>query len=309
MHKVFHVNVVRAFGYFVYPEDGAGFILMEYVDGLEIRDYVEQYPEQIDSIFQQAIDGFAHLESRGILHRDIRWGNIMVANNGVVKIIDLGFGKAIEMHHDFNNSVTFLNWCFDAPAEFAQKRYDFTTEVYFVGKMFEILVKDLNIESFSFRSVVSEMTVSDPLKRIASFEAVAAAARNNQFAEIEFSDHELETYRVFASEAIGPLVHIVAGSKNKSDIKKLIGSLEEIWMKYGLEEDFGEIEVVINALITGPYRYYSKRRMTVDVLKRFLSFLKNCPSEKQRMVLSNLHTRLDAVPRAPVEDEDDEIPF
>ena len=47
-------------------------------------------------MFIQAVAGFAYLERAGILHRDIRSGNLMVGGDGVLKIIDLGFGKKIE---------------------------------------------------------------------------------------------------------------------------------------------------------------------------------------------------------------------
>ena len=74
-----------------------------------------------------------------MLHRDIRAGNLLVDNDGQLKIIDLGFGKQVNTSLDFDKSIT-LNWWCATPDEFRFKRYDFGTEVYFVGKLFEQLI-------------------------------------------------------------------------------------------------------------------------------------------------------------------------
>ena len=87
LHDVYHQNVVRVFNYHLYPEKMTGYILMEYVDGSDIDEYVRANPSSLASIFNQTIKGFCHLESRNILHRDIRPMNLMVTNDGTVKII------------------------------------------------------------------------------------------------------------------------------------------------------------------------------------------------------------------------------
>lgn len=93
MHKLFHNNIVRIYNYYLFEEYHTGYILMEYIDGSNIEEYLKLYPENINNIFEQIINGFAYLESQNILHRDIRSGNILVDKNGFVKIIDFGFGK------------------------------------------------------------------------------------------------------------------------------------------------------------------------------------------------------------------------
>src|SRR5262245_37146304 len=79
-----------------------------------------------------------YVQRAGILHRDIRMQNFMVRKDGRLKIIDLGFGKRAETSADFDKSIS-LNWWCQTPDEFQESRYDFTTEVYFVGKLFERL--------------------------------------------------------------------------------------------------------------------------------------------------------------------------
>jgi serine/threonine protein kinase len=144
LHLLQHNNVVRVFNYYLYPDKVSGYILMEYVDGEDIEDFTAEFPDKLNDLFTQAIDGFSYLERSGVLHRDIRAGNLLVSSEGILKIIDLGFGKRVNTSLDFDKSIT-LNWWCATPDEFRFKRYDFTTEVYFVGKLFEQLI-DANIQ-------------------------------------------------------------------------------------------------------------------------------------------------------------------
>ncbi len=70
LHILNHPNVVRVFNYYLYPDQLAGYILMELVNGKDIEEYLTLNPEQANQIFLQTVDGFNHLEKNGILHRD-----------------------------------------------------------------------------------------------------------------------------------------------------------------------------------------------------------------------------------------------
>lgn len=109
LHLLYHKNIVRVFNYYLYPNYFTGYIVMEFIEGLEIDSYLEKYPENINNIFEQVIDGFVYLEEKSILHRDIRPANIMVDNEHNVKIIDFGFGKQQEFIYDEKKSIS-LNW-------------------------------------------------------------------------------------------------------------------------------------------------------------------------------------------------------
>lgn len=156
LHQIHHPNVVRVFNYHLYPTLLTGYITMEYVDGTDIDDYVRAAPEQINEIFLQTISGFQYLEANKILHRDIRPNNILVRNDGILKIIDLGFGKKVGGSLDFDKSIT-LNWWCELPNEFTESVYDFRTEVYFVGKLFEKIIQDYQVEHFKYLEILKQM--------------------------------------------------------------------------------------------------------------------------------------------------------
>jgi len=96
---------------------------MDFIEGSEIQEYLKENPDKIDDIFIQTIYGFKYLEEVEILHRDIRPQNLLVSKNGIVKIIDFGFGKEIFFSTGFDKSIT-LNWRYAPPNEFEKQVYD-----------------------------------------------------------------------------------------------------------------------------------------------------------------------------------------
>ena len=83
---------------------------MEYVEGKNIGGFITEYVElledvSLDDVFFQLIDGFYYIEEHGIIHRDIREGNILIDKTGTVKIIDFGIGKIFEKKADDSDSL------------------------------------------------------------------------------------------------------------------------------------------------------------------------------------------------------------
>ena len=67
LYKMNHPRIVRVFNYYLYPDQWTGYILMEYINGSDIEQYLSSSPHSFDDLFKQAIDGFAYLESQNIL--------------------------------------------------------------------------------------------------------------------------------------------------------------------------------------------------------------------------------------------------
>lgn len=193
LHKIHHDNLVRIFNYYLYPDVSTGYILMEFIDGQDIDDYVADAPHHVNELFAQTIAGFAHLEARDILHRDIRPGNLMVRGDGRVKIIDLGFGKQVQTSADFKKSIT-LNWWCEPPMEFESSLYNFTTEIYFVGKLFEKLLRENSISHFKYGEILRRMCDRNPETRVATFALVQQEIGRDLFLGLDFSATELAAH-------------------------------------------------------------------------------------------------------------------
>jgi eukaryotic-like serine/threonine-protein kinase len=309
LHLLNHQNVVRVFNYYLYPELLTGYILMEYVCGSDIEDFLSKRPEDINEVFVQVIDGFAHLEKNKILHRDIRPQNVMVSEDGAVKIIDFGFGKQTFNSDDYGKSIT-LNWWCDPPPEFKDAKYDFRTEVYFVGKLFEKIIIDSNIEHFKHMNLLGRMCVAQPTNRVASFFEVRKELLSEKFLDIGFEDWELEAYREFSSSLYGAASKIEESTKYYDDIVEIQTKLEDCYKKVMLEEYVPNSAVVLKCFINGSYYYNTHHSFQVEVLRKFLDFFRSCSREKKNIVIGNIQTKLDAVKRYAVKvNFDDDIPF
>ncbi len=197
LHRVYHENVVRVFNYYLYPEVLTGYILMEFIEGSDIEDFLAASPELINEVFLQAISGFHRLEANGILHRDIRPLNLLVRDDGSVKIIDFGFGKQVLAPEDFDKSIS-LNWWCEPPEEFSRAIYDFGTEVYFVGKLFERIIQENGLDDFKYAAILGRMCQLSPSDRISRFSEVDRYLQSDRFFEIGFSEDEIICYRHFA---------------------------------------------------------------------------------------------------------------
>ena len=305
-----HPNVVRVFNYYLYPAQLTGYILMEYVQGFDIEDYLSKHPEDINEVFVQAIEGFAHLEKNKILHRDIRPQNVMVAEDGVVKIIDFGFGKQTFNQDDFGKSIT-LNWWCEPPPEFKESIYDYKTEVYFVGKLFEKIIADVNIKHFKHMSLLGRMCISSRNARIAFFSEVRKDLLAEKFLDIGFEDAELETYRDFSGSLYSAVSKIEGSTKYYDDVGEIQIKLEECYKKVMLEEHVPDSSLVVRCFINGQYYYNKSHYFRVDMLRAFLNLYRSSSREKKNIIIGNLQTKLDAVKRydKPLPNFDDDIPF
>ena len=308
LHQVYHENVVRVFNYYLYPDKFTGYILMEFIEGTDVREYLAQFPELINEVFLQTIEGFRYLEDHNILHRDIRPGNIMVRNDGIVKIIDFGFGKQAIADSDFNKSVS-LNWWCELPAEFSDQIYDFRTEVYFVGKLFEGFIQEYQISNFKYLAMLNKMCEHNPDVRIERFSDVTKGIQSDMFFEIGFNDDEIYYYRNFADEMVQHITKIDDQASYANDVDRVQNAIENAYRQFMLEETVPDSAVIIRCILNGSY-FYQKKRFPVQAVKDFLHLLKSSSPEKKRIIFSNLRTRLDSIARyADAPNVSDDLPF
>src|SRR5499425_1730045 len=79
--------------------DELHFIVMQYVEGLNVRELVNGRPLELKSALSIAIqvcEALTAAHNRGIIHRDIKANNVMVTKDGQVKVLDFGLAKLLE---------------------------------------------------------------------------------------------------------------------------------------------------------------------------------------------------------------------
>lgn len=307
MHLLYHRNVVRIFNYHLYPDKGTGYILMEYVQGTDIEEFLSVNPDKANSIFSQVIEGFSYLQQNNILHRDIRPMNILVSKDAVVKIIDFGFGKKIEFDDSFNKSIS-LNWYYTVPDEFNHKTYDFKTEVYFVGKLFESIIVKNKIDGFAYNDILKSM-IQNYDSRVESFFDVSRNITEKSSLYNSFDDYERDIYQQF----IGDLKSIFASMDGTqtyiSDVPKIVNSLDNLYQSQMLEYNIQNVAELAQIFVKGGYKYWTQREVSVDVVKDFANWFSGLHLNKQKIVLTHIWKRLDTVKTENKESGTDDLPF
>ncbi|MFO0869812.1 MAG: bifunctional serine/threonine-protein kinase/formylglycine-generating enzyme family protein [Pirellulales bacterium] len=103
-----HPNIVRATD--ADESDGTHYLVMEYVDGCNLSELVRRTgPLAVSDaceLIRQAAIGLQHAHEAGLVHRDVKPGNLMLATDGLVKLLDLGLANLQQSDGDRGLTAT-----------------------------------------------------------------------------------------------------------------------------------------------------------------------------------------------------------
>jgi eukaryotic-like serine/threonine-protein kinase len=141
-----HPNVVGVYDWGV--TDGTYFMVMEFVRGQNLRALLQHFdrlePAQVAEVTLQVLAALDHAHGHGIVHRDVKPENILIAENGTLKVADFGLARAFADSHvsqaegTVTGTVQYL-----APEQVQGEPADPRTDLYATGiVMFELLTGD-----------------------------------------------------------------------------------------------------------------------------------------------------------------------
>ena len=90
-----HIAQIHEIG----EHDGTHFIVMEFVDGVTLREKIHREPTDLKKLLkylQQVAEGLSKAHAAGIVHRDLKPDNIMITRDGFAKVLDFGLAKLVE---------------------------------------------------------------------------------------------------------------------------------------------------------------------------------------------------------------------
>nr|WP_237705222.1 Stk1 family PASTA domain-containing Ser/Thr kinase [Bacillus coahuilensis] len=150
-----HPNIVNIFD--VGEEDGIYYIVMEYVDGMTLKQYIHNYyPVSIEKsmdIMNQLTSAISHAHHHQIIHRDIKPHNILIDQNGTVKITDFGIAMALSSTSITQTNSVLGSVHYLSPEQARGGMATNKSDIYSLGiVMFELLAGRL---PFSGESAVS----------------------------------------------------------------------------------------------------------------------------------------------------------
>jgi len=304
LFQLFHENIVRIYYYYLYPINKIGYIQMEYIDGTSIDNINPMdYNKKWENYFVDTINAFSYLHEKKILHRDIRAANFMIDKNGNLKIIDFGFGK--KLNDIYTKNSVLLNWPVSTDPEevIMDHEYNFSTEIYYIGKMFEQLIGN---EEFLYKNILSKMTEYSIVKRYSSCEEIKEDISSNLFNQIDFSPSEIDTYRNFSKSLSDSIANYLESPVFITEFEKIYSKLEKIVISSALEENIQNNQELISTFISGKFKYYPKLKIPVKYVKNFYKLLIKSDNTKRKIVIDNLISRLKSI---KVEHEYDDLPF
>lgn len=303
MYKLYHPNVVRIYNYYLYENACTGYILMEYIDGEDIRSFMEGYIWKeitIDSLFLQLIDGFSYIESHGIIHRDIRDGNILIDKNGIVKIIDFGIGKTVEQGFVSEDSlIEEINRANSdtLPQEYSEGIYTSQTDMFYLAELLNRLINEYLIDKsdFSYYEILDKMMKKNPKDRYESFLEVKSAIDKKDFLNMSISDSDKRIYQTFAN-SIYELINVFTSERSfNNNPETFIQKLEDVVKNNLFEDKIQNNGDLISTLVLSSYRYNLRVSVSCKVVYDFLDWFKPSTVISQKIILSNLITKLSTI--------------
>ncbi|HET9252290.1 MAG TPA: serine/threonine-protein kinase, partial [Candidatus Eisenbacteria bacterium] len=150
LRQIQHENLVRVFDWGL-TERGEVFYTMELVVGSDWGKLMgsSQSPERVKQILSSVLRGLAHLHSHGEIHRDLKPGNVLLGEDGSIKIADVG------MSGTGQDSLSGTPG-YSAPELWSGVQPDFRSDIYSVGVMaYEALTGQHPFTGRTVREVVS----------------------------------------------------------------------------------------------------------------------------------------------------------
>ena len=130
-----HPNIVKVLD--VGFNEDVRFIVMEYIDGITLKDYIEREKKltwkEASHLIVQILRALQHAHDRGIIHRDIKPQNIMMFEDGTIKVMDFGIAKFTYEMGITATAQTIGSVHYISPEQACGKTTDGKSDIYSVG--------------------------------------------------------------------------------------------------------------------------------------------------------------------------------
>lgn len=315
MYKLNHKNVVRIFNYYPFESSYTGYIIMEYIDGMSIDEYFESYlpfDDGVDpeNIFVQLIDGFQYIEKQGIVHRDIREGNILITKDGTAKIIDFGLGKTfspVSVSDDSLVEIINRSGLGRLPEKYFEGKYDSKTDMFYLAELFNrLLVKTYNDSDFLYLPILHKMMEIKRENRFSSFTEIKEAINTKDFSTLEISQEDKEIYQSFSNSIYKCLACFTQNKELVNDIHDFLDRLRNVIEKNCFEDFVQNNNDIVNIIVKQGYKFYPRITVDCDVLTNFEKWFSNLSADSQKLVFNNIIAKMST---KETEEPEPELPF
>lgn len=147
-----HPNIVKV--YDVSFGDLIQYIVMEYIEGITLKQYIESHGhldwKETVNIVMQILRALQHAHDKGIIHRDVKPQNIMLMNDGSIKVTDFGIARFARSEHKTMTDKAIGSVHYISPEQARGEVTDEKADIYSVGvMMYEMLSGSLPFQADS----------------------------------------------------------------------------------------------------------------------------------------------------------------
>lgn len=140
LRSLFHPNISNV--YEVFKGETGITVLEEYIDGQTIYDYLQDNlysPTGVRYIISELCNALNFLHSNKIIHKDIKPENIMIDNNGVVKLIDFDSARIYKPYQSEDTKMLGTHG-YAAPEQYGLNQTDERTDIYSLGVLMNVML-------------------------------------------------------------------------------------------------------------------------------------------------------------------------
>lgn len=159
-----HPNIAQV--YAIEETEDDIFIVLEFVEGKELKDVIKEddltNDEKID-ITHQISKGLQAAHEKGIIHRDIKTGNIMIDSSKRVKIMDFGLARLEGSDHITKQGTTVGTTAYMSPEQLRGVEADYRSDIWSFGVvLYELFTGKLPFEGLHEPAIMYSITEEEP---------------------------------------------------------------------------------------------------------------------------------------------------
>lgn len=163
--RLVHPRIVQIYDYI--EDENSAYIIMELVHGRTLAQHLENKDEfglrEISQIICQTLDGIGYAHAQGVVHRDLKSGNVMINSDGRVKISDFGIARidssTLTRIGDLVGTPSYMS-----PEQFRGEETDGETDLYSIGVIAYELLTGRRPFVGSLAAIMHQVLNSPPAK-------------------------------------------------------------------------------------------------------------------------------------------------
>lgn len=214
------------------------YMVLELVEGLPLLEYCQKNHfklKQYLRIFLQICDAISYAHSHLVVHRDIKPNNIIVTDEGVVKLLDFGIAKILEPNTEDTQTVPIMTLAYSSPEQVTGAPISTATDIYTLGLLLYELLTGQRAQAVSTEvpsELIHEITEKIPTSP-SQVKVLPQLNRNysNKHLKGDLDNLIMMAIRKEPNRRYGTVSALASDVKNYLDDKPLLAMGDSSWYK------------------------------------------------------------------------------